>query len=501
VKSFKQFFNEAIQSETPLPEPPKGFSVPPPRAKYQLGDVIVIQSPQDEEYIKARMPKYLHPYINAVGRIVGHRISGISTHYAVEFEDGTIGKVSSGFVVGAFRSFDSAKKYQGRKKLVPADIAPEDHKRHAEAQSKMGANEVIENAFKELFVKSGEFEWLEKPIIFNTEGRHKAVVLAISTSSITEGQGGNWGFWSEKAPQIKDKLFFCKAIDPATNQLVKTSSIVDSGSGFYCLTTPSMTNLTTKGVFKKGQLESIENYYNRSPVNSTKGLVQHKNEFDRLAHLNTIKDGMEFFDFVNNVKEKGSLKIVPNQDYHRVDIPEGITTNLNAFKNYVFDGGVVCSCNINGQIVFPKEVKGDQLTISSNKAVENLKGFPITSPDTALFVASDIHSFEGLPSPFVGDLRAHHAFSLKGFPKVIKGNCDFAQIDSFEGGKDSVVEGYITIRSKQLPSFSNIPEATNYHIYALSHEEQDKIKSTVKKRKLVDKNLSKDFDVSALEDF
>lgn len=505
MKSFKQFFRESVESEADLPPPPAPFNVPPPRAKFQRGDVVLVQNPQpdNEDYLTKYLPKYMHGYTNAVGRIIGHRTMGIDTQFAVEFEDKTIGKLKGYWLVGPFRSIQTAKKYQGRKELVAADIAPEDHKRHAEARSEMGANEAIENAFKKIFVESGDFKWLEKPIVFNTEGKHKAVVLAISTFSVTEEQGRAWGFWSDKAPQIKNKLFFCKAIDPATNQLVKTSSIVDHGSGFYCLTSPSMSRIATKGVFKKGQLVDIDTYYNKSPVNSPKGLVQYKNDFDKLAKLKTIKDGIEFFDVVNNVHVKGSLKIVPKSDGYGYapEIFEEVTTNLNAFKNYVFEDTVKCCCKIDGQIVFPKEVKGNQITISGEQAVENLKGFPTTAPEFTLYIASDVHSFEGLPSPFNGNLTARDVSSLKGFPKVIKGHCEFHEVGSFEGGKDSVIEGRLTIRSSELPSLSNIPEARDYTIYGLPHEEQAKIKDAVKKRKIIDRDLSKEFDVSALEDF
>ena len=505
MKSFKEFFNESIESETDLPEPPAPFNVPPPRAKFQRGDVVLVQNPQPEkeDYLTKYLPKYMHGYTNAIGRIIGHRTMGIDTQFAVEFEDKTIGKMKGYWLVGPFRSIQTAKKYQGRKELVDADIAPEDHKRYAEARSEIGANETIENGFKKLFVEGGYFEWLSKPVVLKVAGKHKAVVLAVSKASIPDEQGGkHYGIW-EGVPQIANRAFFCKAIDAVSSQLIKTSAIVDHGSGYYGLMTPNTDRVGSSSTFHNGKVADIGFYYNRRPVNSVKALVEYKAAFEKLTALETIKCGMELFDVINNVQVKGNIKIVPKEErYMHPEIAEGITTDINAFKNYVCEGSIKCSCNINGQIVFPKEVKGNQLRIDSDKDIENLKGFPITSPGFQLLISSKLNSFEGLPSTFDGSIHVYSASSLKGFPKVVKGNCGFVNIDSFEGGHDCVIEGTLNLRTSDLPSFSNIPEAKFYRLHGVDWQEQNtKIQSLVKKRKLVDKELSKEFDVSALEGF
>ena len=504
MKSFKEFFNESIESEADLPEPPAPFNVPPPRAKFQRGDVVLVQNPQPdkEDYFTKNLPKYMHGYTNAVGRIIGHRTMGIDTQFAVEFEDKTIGKLKGYWLVGPFRSIQTAKKYQGRKELVDADIAPEDHKRYAEARSEIGANEAIENGFMKLFVEGGYFEWLSEPVVLKVAGKHKAVVLAVSKASIPDEQGGkHHGIW-EGIPQIANKAFFCKAIDPVSSQLIKTSAIVDHGSGYYGLMTPNMDSAGSNSTFHNGKVVETGFYYRKSPVNSVKALAEYKVAFEKLTALETIKDGMELFDVINNVQVKGNLKIVPKEErYLNPEIAEGITTDINAFQNYVCEGTIKCSCNINGQIVFPKEIKGN-LTITSNKDVENLKGFPITSPGFQLLISSKLHSFEGLPSTFDGSIHVYSASSLKGFPKVVKGNCGFDNIDSFEGGQDSVIEGALNLRTSDLPSFRSIPEAKDYRLHGVNWQEENaRIKSLVKKRKIVDKELSKEFDVSALDDF
>ena len=302
MKSFKEFFNESIESETDLPEPPAPFNVPPPRAKFQRGDVVLVQNPQPdkEDYLTKNLPKYMHGYTNAVGRIIGHRIMGIYTQFAVEFEDKTIGKLKGYWLVGPFRSVQTAKKYQGRKELVDADIAPEDHKRHAEAKSEIGANEVIENTFKRLFVEGGYFEWLPEPVVLKVAGKHKAVVLAVSKDSIPDEHGGkHFGVW-KGVPQIANRAFFCKAIDAVSGQLIKTSTIVDLGSGYYGLMTPNTDRFGSIDTFHNGKVVDIGFYYNRKPVNSVKALVEYKAAFEKITVLKTIKDGMELFDVINN---------------------------------------------------------------------------------------------------------------------------------------------------------------------------------------------------------
>ena len=212
---------------------------------------------------------------------------------------------------------------------------------------------------------------------------------------------------------------------------------------------------------------------------------------------------MEYFDVINKVQIKGSSKIVPprEESYSKTVIFEGITTNVNAFKNYIFEGNVAACCVVNGRLALPKEVRGDAFEIRSSEPIKNLEGFPELSKNCEIFVIAErLNSFEGLPNVLKHNLSIQGVPSLNGFPKVINGNCQLNSIDSFAGGKDTNINGLLYV-SEGPESYKEIPLARDYSWSGKDDKEHAKIKKYAKQRVIVDKELSKEFDISALEDF
>lgn len=501
MKSFKQFFFESVESETNLPPPPEKFDVPPPRARYQLGDVVLIQNPrpEDPDYIKRSLPKYLHDYTNAIGRIIGHRTIGISTDFAVEFEDGKIGKIKSYLIVGPFRSIQTAKKYQGRKELTSNDIAPEDHKRHAEAATEIESNEDIEHTFKRLFVKEGEFTWLAEPLSFNAE-KFKVMILAYKPDPNGEDV---WYGCPENIPkEIQTSQIFYKKVDSISNKLVKSAVFNDQSiSSAYGMSVAHLRSDST--TFVNGKLTQVGVYYSKMAVNSSKGLVKFYNESQKIKELEKLKDGIAYFDLTNNVRTQGNLKIVPSNpdDYHGiVVIHENITKDINAFKNYIFEGSLSTRCLVNRQFVFPKEVKGELCVAGSKSTIENLKGFPKLSERCEVRIDGPVKSYEGLPSELNHKLVVRNVLSLKGFPKVINGDCEMYNIESFAGGENTVINGMLSVNNR-LSSYKEIPEAKHYVLHNLSSDKADEVEKWVQQRKKMLSTLEKEFDTSALDDF
>ena len=500
MKSFKHFFLEAVESKQNLPPPPEKFVVPPPKAKFQLGDVLLVQSPQGEDYIKRVMPKYLHNYTNAIGRVIGYRTVGsgsyISTEYALEFEDGKIGKIKSHLLVGPFRSFATAKKYQGKGRLTSTDIASEDHKRFAEAQSETESNIEIESAFKRMFIDDFGFTWLDKPLTF-VKGKFKVMALAIKPQDFGT-DSLPWGY-DEQAPEIlKKSLCFFKTIDPVTSKLAKTSSINhDSKQAAYGFVVPYLYLHASR--FENGKVANAGLGHHVRAVPSPKAFSAIQNELTVANKILSIKDAIEYFDFVNEVEVRGNTKIV-NKNRRDATIESGMTADINAFKNYIFEVNTFAQCIINGQVVFPKEVKGD-ISISAN--AKNLVGFPKVGGDVV--VSGPIGSMEGLPKILNNKLTLWKLDSLQGFPEVINGDCKMNNLKSFDGGENSVINGKLSIMNGPS-SFENIPTANDYAWYQKSSEEIEEIKAWVnKKRKMTaaikKSGIEKDFDISALDDF
>jgi hypothetical protein len=505
MKSFKQFFFESVESEANLPPPPEKFSVPPPRAKFQLGDVVLIQNPQpsDKDYVKRNMPKYLHDYTNAIGRVIGHRTIGggsyITTEFALEFEDGKIGKAKSLLLVGPFRSIQTAKKYQGRKELTSNDIAPEDHKRHAEAATEIESNEDIENTFKKLFVKEGEFAWLTEPLSF-VDGKIRVIILAYKP---TFSGGYIFNNCPSSIPkEIGESQIFYKKVDLISNKLVKTASFNhQSMSSAYGMSVPEHRSDST--TFVDGKLNVIGVMYSKMAINTSKGLVKFYNESQKIKELEKLKDGMTYFDLINNVRTQGSLKIVPENAgvYHKLTlVHESITKDINAFKNYIFEGSLSTRCLVNGQFVFPKEVKGELCVADSESKIENLKGFPKLSKNCEVRIGGPVKSYEGLPPELNHKLVVRNVLSLKGFPKVINGDCEMDKVESFAGGENTVINGMLIV-NKGPSSYKEIPEAKHYVLHNLSSDKADEVEKWVQQRKKMLSTLEKEFDMSALDGF
>lgn len=519
MKSFKQFFLESIESEANLLSPPEKFTVPPQKSKFQLGDVVLVQTPplSDENYIKRNMPKYLHDYTNAIGRVIGHRIIGggssyASTEFALQFEDGKISKVKSHLLVGPFRSFQSAKKYQGRKQLTSTDIDPQDHKRFAEASSEIESNQAIEDAFKRLFVKPGEFEWLDEPVSFGYE-KFRIVILAFKKVD----DHTFWHYIPAGFPEeYSNGQIFYKVVDPISNKLVKTSTFVDTNVGAqYGMITPSESLRSVQ--FTNGKITSTSIHYFKVPVAGPKALQNIYNDTQKIERLLKIKDGMEFFDITNNVITKGNLKFVPanKHNYHGIVlIPANITTDINAFQNYIFEGGLSTYCVVNNQFVFPKEVKGVSCaakTTTPKTVIENLNNFPKVSDACEISIEAPAKSYAGLPKILTTPtLTLEGALSLKDFPETILGHCVFVNIESFKGGEKTTISGSLYVNNNNsgpenlhLISYKEIPKAEEYQWRHKSNEEIEKIKQWVKMR---DKMLNKiadtlGDDADAFDDF
>ena len=347
-----------------------------------------------------------------------------------------------------------------------------------------------------MFINDFGFTWLDKPLTF-VKGKFKVMALAIKPQDFGT-VSLPWGY-DEQAPEIlKKSLCFFKTIDPVTNKLAKTSSInFESKQAAYGFVVPRLHSSSSS--FENGKVADAGMGHTIKAVPSPKVFSIIQNDLVTADRILSIKDAIEYFDFVNEVEVRGNTKIV-NKNHGDATIKPGMTTNINAFKNYIFEVNTFAQCSVNGQVVFPKEVKGN---ISIFADVKNLVGFPKVGGD--IVVNGPIGSLEGLPKILNNELTIWNVDSLQGFPEVINGDCKMRYVKSFDSGENSVINGKLSIMDGPS-SFENIPKANDYTWYGKSREEIEEIKVWVnKKRKMTDaikkSGIEKDFDIGALDDF
>ena len=370
----------------------------------------------------------------------------------------------------------------------------------SETATEIGTDENIENAFKKLFVKEGEFIWLDEPLYF-VEGKIKVLILAYKPLPT------NVFYWYEKPSSIPDEIessqVFYKKVDYVSNKLMKTSTFtLRGGSSSYGMAAPTLDPHATK--FNNGTITQLGIEYNNTAINTTKALDTIYKQTQNLKKLEEVRDVMDYFDLINNVREQGNIKIVPvnNDNFYKIThIPNNITEDVNAFNNYIFEGGVKMTCIVNNQAVFPKEVKGDKCLVILDSSVDRLNGFPKLSRDCEVEISGPVKSYAGLPREF-NCIHVHvkNNSSLTNFPKIINGNCELSNIDSFKGGEDTVINGTLTISKGRPTSYRYIPQAKDYLGFADHAAEVKKIEEVIRSRRYVDKKLSSDWNVD-LDDF
>lgn len=107
------------------------YELPPPRAKFQAGDIVITRSLDtfptnigETKFYSYHPVKKYRNYYNKPGVIIGYyNYPGAYTKYSVKLEDGNILPFHSNYLFGPFKSLQIAKTYQDEKKtIVAADI-------------------------------------------------------------------------------------------------------------------------------------------------------------------------------------------------------------------------------------------------------------------------------------------------------------------------------------------------------------------------------------------
>jgi hypothetical protein len=176
--SFKQFFYESKEQV---------YDVPPVRAKFQLGDIVVVRN--DGRW-KMYQSKKTEPYINQIGEVVGYKNSpGAYTKFALKFPDGNTFLFHGHFLYGPFKDLKTAQKYtKPGLKINPADIKIKEGTKVLASYQKRDNVEIF---LKDFLPKIG-YTWLQKPIeILSKDSKYVYTVFA--TRDLEYTRTGRYG--------------------------------------------------------------------------------------------------------------------------------------------------------------------------------------------------------------------------------------------------------------------------------------------------------------------
>ena len=163
--SFKQFFKEAKEVN---------YEHPPERAKFQLGDLIVVR---DNGRWRTYQSKKTEPYINQIGEVVGYKnVPGAYTKFALKFSDGNVFLIHSHFLFGPFKDLKTAEKYTDPKvTIIPTDIKIT---QKANSLTEYQKRDKLESTLRDFLPKIG-YSLLEPPVeVVSEDGQYVYTVLA-----------------------------------------------------------------------------------------------------------------------------------------------------------------------------------------------------------------------------------------------------------------------------------------------------------------------------------
>jgi len=281
---------------------------PPPRAKFQKGDVVVIRD--DGRFAQYQTKKQL-PYVNRVGVVVGYKnIPGAYSKFALQFSDGAIHLIHGHFIYGPFADLATAKKYE--------DTSVEfDSKDIKGAKAEWETKPNFELKIKEILTQAPfNFTWFDSPQI-NKKTKGKTFLFTLASRGPFELLRANIAMTKKLTTAEFNTGGFSKgyALSIPADYI---NSLIDA----YC-TTNLLVNLPPEVD------ESVLVTYYRESVNE---LIQNK------AHFAKLFDIYDNFIRVGRVNDEIFLKIA---DTNIAGNPSGgytytIPQTNNSFSNPAF---------------------------------------------------------------------------------------------------------------------------------------------------------------------
>ena len=482
--SFNNFFTEAATTKVRPARKPKldGYGVPPSRAKFQAGDIVVVQATVEagnqkelERYFRVYHPKLAMPYVNSAGIVRLYKagyMGQMGTKYAVEFEDGNIIPISSSFLIGPFKSMESANKYKGKHDIKAVAIDSEDLAGF-EPDSKVEVDERMENNFKKAFVNDEVgFKWLDKSVIIKFKNFDVYILAFKKADSFSPSEADqrygyplNFVNYHEDynrvdnpdRPEFRDGFVFCKVIDKLTKRLQKTQSISSGGygSGTYFLQRPEWTNFIDESNFVNGKVKDATQLLSvhMGPVGSA---LKNENKLKKLFSLfdnakSLFKTGYDCFKHMYDIKD-GEYHIKA-EGKETVKISQRMLGNdFKEIQNYTIEGSVSLVYKEDVRTIFglPKAIKGEELYIGGKEfaSLEGMDQCDVSGVEH-INISAELDTVEHFPESLNVPSKIvnfnQKVKSLRGIPDVLKCFLTITQVLSYSGASNCVNKGEVRV--------------------------------------------------------
>jgi len=515
-------FNDYISEGTLEDYKNKGFEEPGSRAKYQIGDYVVIGGDDRwRSYQSQRSTKYIGHY----GKVVGYKqVPGSYVKYAVEFPDSNndVEAFHSHYLLGPFADETAAKKYTNLKlkdgRHAPT-IDPKDVK--GSTGGKLQANTNFELAMKNVLTSSPfNLNWVgdgKQHQFISKNNKYVLTVLAVlplknSQFSKVPIHTEKYRYGSEKvsdqARAFLDKHICFYRLNNAINGKFVTETAHKPVTGQnttspYFMSFPHIGLASMKwnsdldpDFFDKkaflSQIKEVAEITSMSlPISITRNISALIHEYNKAYEISIGKfDSEEYFNRYYDVQIINKQKTIDGR-------VQASPKTLPYFMDYVIDGELKIVTNdiSNLQIppgahklVFLSTSKTRGVKVTSLPVVPNLKNIPNTVKEID-FNWYDFQSLEGLPQ-VMDQLEFNECKfqTLKGLPKKLNYNLTIHSdyISNFQGGENTVVKGQFNFyNSDKITSLKGIPKAGHYHT-PHNIKEQD-IKKEIEDREFVKK--------------
>lgn len=521
--TFKDFLTEATLKELKA----KGFGKPGPRAKYQIGDFVIIAADNRWDiYQSQRSGNYMGQY----GKVVAYKqVPGSYVKYAVEFPDKNIEAFHSHYVIGPFTDEAAAKKYAKPGKMFNPKIDPKDIK--GSSGGKLDSNIAFENALKTvLTAKPFNLKWLDKPLQFSDK-KYTTTVLAVLplNQTIMKGVVTRDVYTKNVNPKLLkllgENICFYRINGTVTGKLVQDRSndgILQASHTPYCISMPTV-DLEGTGN------EIVYNFANKDTLLKSilKGAGDRVGSALEMASislgLNLAKNPKPLIDKFNIIlgffNKNFDMQAIFNEIYQVTEIKGKKYINqsiaatpetLHFFQNYTFGKQGYCTLNLKAPDVTKIKQIPPGLTdvnlyssesMSKKSIIQDFSFIPptVTNLDIQGYT---INSLRGIPEGLKElSIRYSKLNNLNGLPKTINGDfrIEDTSLNSFEGGQNTVIKGTFEMmdyggRTSQVPkSARGIPKARHYNL------EDSMVKAA--KKEIKDREFIEKLDPETKEDW
>ena len=536
MHSFKQFL---VLIEATLQDlRARGFQNPPPRARYQLNDYVVVKS--DNRW-QMYQPNRSNQYIGQHGKVVGYKaVTGGYVKYAVQFADKNIETVHSHYVTGPFKDEATAKKYSGKPKdfSFAPKINPSDVKGFSGAGNLINAK--LEALLKQKFTTEPfKLTWLDKPMQFYAaDGKLTASVIAFRPLNQIVGKGKKIKN-SSRELRVTDGKFInfvnnnvtiFRLNNAVNGKLVNetlATKLYDYASAYspYNISMPYLDikhleyeeipiDFTDGNSVVDSFLASSRGSFGIKTLPLVASALKDENNFNAffvnqfesmLQLLSGKLDVQKFFNTIYDVYEKMGTKFIKNRNV----VANGDT--LKFFMNYSFEPRTK---NQHGQY-------SDQTLKIVENDVSKIKQIPPGMPNVSLQNTQDTYAISKKNQPIINDfafvpstvkdfsVNNYQINSLRGLPEQMNNleiyNCTMANlrglttkmvkdifsiarcgIASFEGGQNTTVGGQLNVYDERsIKSLKYIPDAKRFVLPEPFTEKQ--ARKVVDDRKFVEK--------------